>query len=67
MVVSEGVESQAGLAELADALDSPSPGFALGQRGQEEGGQDGNDRDDTEQFDERKGAPAHGISRRLVA
>jgi len=50
VIMSEGMKSEPGLAQLIDALDALGAGFSLGQSWQKQCRQNPNDRDDTEQF-----------------
>lgn len=48
----EGMERQADLAQIANAFHALSPGLCLDERRKQQGREDGNDRDDAEQFDQ---------------
>jgi hypothetical protein len=55
VVVGETLKRNAHLAQVSHTFDSPSPGFAFAQGGQEQGCQEGNDGDDNKQFQQCEG------------
>ena len=55
MIEREEIEPEPKLFHLGGAFDSLRPRFRARQSGQQETGEDGNDRDDDQQLDQSKG------------
>ena len=58
MVMSEHVERDSHLLEVADTLNSPGAGLSLVQCGQQHCGENGDDPNDTQHFDQRERSAA---------
>jgi hypothetical protein len=55
------LESQPNLFEVVQTTGALGGALGLGQRGQQQGGKNGDDSDDHQQFDQRKGFPGFHI------